>query len=377
MTFMRCLLSRRLNGDRMISFNDFSREIDAIGDELLQTVHRVLKSGWFVLGKEVEALEVEFSNYVGAKFGVGVNSGSDALYLALKALGIHAGDEVITVSHTMISTVDAITRNGAKPVLVDIDPETYTLDASKLQEKISNQTRAIIPVHLYGHPADLQPIKEIAQERNLFLIEDACQAHGSQYNGVKVGGIGDIGCFSFYPTKNLGAYGDGGMLVTNNADVADTLKKMRNYGQTVKYYYDFVGINSRLDEMQAALLRTKMRYLDQWNEKRRAIAKLYNELLSDTNAVTPLEKEYAKHVYHLYVIRHEKRDELQKYLLEKGVNSLIHYPIPVHGQKAYNYPVTLPVTEKVCNEILSLPLNPWVKPSEVEIVCRLIRAFDS
>ena len=352
----------------MIPFVDFKRENEEIGEEMLQIIQRVLKSGCFILGEETKQFEYEFSKYIGAKFGIGVNSGSDALYLAVKSLGISTGDEVITVSHTMISTVDAITRNGAKPIFVDIDPETYLMDVSKVEAEISEKTRAILPVHLYGQSVDMGPLMEIAEKHGLYVIEDACQAHGAKYRNAKVGSIGDIGCFSFYPTKNLGAYGDGGMLTTSNKELADKLIKMRNYGQSAKYYYDFVGVNSRLDEIQAAILRVKLRHLDEWNEKRRKTAKLYNDLLSKTGVTTPIEKEYAKHVYHLYVIRHRHRDKLQEYLLKQGVQTLIHYPIPVHNQRAYMRSDKLPTTEKICSEILSLPIYPWLKEDEVRTI---------
>jgi dTDP-4-amino-4,6-dideoxygalactose transaminase len=358
----------------MILFNDFAKEQQSIGSEVSEAIGRVLQSGWYVLGREGEAFEHEFSSYIGAKFGVGVNSGSDALYLAIKALGIHQGDQVITVSHTMISTVDAITRNGAKPVFADIDNETYTMDCTKIESQITGKTKAILPVHLYGHPVDMAPIMEIAQKHGLFVIEDACQAHGSEYLNKKVGGIGTIGCFSFYPTKNLGAYGDGGMLVTNSLEIADKLVKMRNYGQTKKYYHDFVGVNSRLDEIQAAVLRTKLRHLDSWNQKRRETAKLYSELLH-SSVVLPQEKQTAKHVYHLYVIRSKHRDKLMQYLANQQIQTLIHYPIPVHAQNAYNSGDRLPVTEKICGEILSLPMNPWISEVEVQRVCESVSNF--
>lgn len=359
----------------MIPFVDLKREYAEIGEEVSQAIQRVLRSGWFILGEEVEKFEEEFSKYVGARFGIGVNSGSDALYLAVKALGISNGDEVITVSHTMISTVDAIARNGATPVFVDIEPDTYVMNVSQIKAKITSRTRAIIPVHLYGHPVDMDSLMEIADKHNLYIIEDACQAHGTEYLNRKVGSIGDIGCFSFYPTKNLGAYGDGGMLVTNSEELADKLRKMRNYGQSKKYYYDFLGVNSRLDEMQAAILRAKLRNLDEWNEKRRKLAKLYNERLGNTDVITPVEKEYAKHVYHLYVIRHKQRDKLQQYLLNQGVQTLIHYPIPVHTQKAYMRSDKLPITEKICGEILSLPLHPWLRENEVGMVFEYINEY--
>ena len=233
-----------------------------------------------------------------------------------------------------------------------------------------------MPVHLYGHPVDMKPIMEIAEKHNLYVIEDACQAHGSEYNKTKVGGIGQIGCFSFYPTKNLGCYGDGGMIVTNDEDLSNKLKKLRNYGQSSqKYYYDFVGVNSRLDELQAAILRTKLRYLDEWNSRRRKLAGLYSELLKDSGTITPVEKEYAKHVYHLYVIQHKQRDKLQRFLLGLGIQSLVHYPVPVHAQKAYNRLDRLPVTEKIVDKILSLPVSPWLKESEVVEISEKITSF--
>jgi dTDP-4-amino-4,6-dideoxygalactose transaminase len=359
----------------MINMNDFKREYAATNKEVMPAIRKVLKSGWYILGDEGSKFEQEFSKYVGARFGVGVNSGSDALYLAVKALGISRGDEVITVAHTMISSVDAIARNNSKPVFVDIDPSTYVMDASRLEAKISKKTKAIIPVHLYGHPVDMDPIIELAKKYGLYVIEDACQAHGSRYKGAVVGNIGDIGCFSFYPTKNLGAYGDAGMITTNNEDLANKLRKMRNYGQSRRYYHDFIGVNSRLDEMQAAILRIKLRYLDEWNERRRKLAKLYDELLDNTDVVTPVEREYAKHVYHLYVISHKHRNELQKYLLNKGIQTLIHYPIPVHLQEAYKINEKLPVTEKICGEILSLPIFPWLREDEVEQISEDLKQY--
>ena len=355
----------------MVPFIDLKREYAEISEEIAQALKKVLESGWFILGEEVEKFEEDFSKYIGTKYGVGVNSGSDALFLALKALGISKGDEVITVSHTFISTVDAIVRNGAKPVFVDIDSDTYCIDVTKIEERITNKTKAILPVHLYGHPADMEPIMEIAQRHNLHVIEDACQAHSAEYKGKKVGSIGDVGCFSFYPIKNLGAYGDGGIAVTDNGELAEKVRMLRNYGQVQKYYHDFVGVNSRLDEIQAAILRVKLRHLDEWNERRKKVAKLYNELLKDSKIVKPFEKDYAKHVYHLYVIRCKERSKVQQHLLENGIQTQIHYPVPVHKQKAYldlGFDTHLPVTETICNEILSLPMYPWLSNEEVLVV---------
>ncbi len=357
---------------KMIRFNDFKREFEIIGEEVKEAIQTVLGSGWFILGKETEKFEEEFSEYVGTKFGIGVNSGSDALYMAVKALGISEGDEVLTVSHTMISTVDAIARNGAKPVFVDINPETYVMDATKVEGMISHKTRAILPVHLYGHPVDMDPLMEIADKHDLYVIEDACQSHGAEYKNKKVGSIGIVGCFSFYPTKNLGAYGDAGMLVTDDEELTCKLKKMRNYGQSKKNYHDFIGVNSRLDEIQSAILRKKLHYLEEWNKKRRKLALAYNELLKGTDSITPIEREYAKHVYHLYVIRNKYRTKLQQYLLKQGIQTLVHYPIPVHLQKAYATNDKLPITESICHEILSLPMNPWLKEEEVEKISKIL-----
>jgi dTDP-4-amino-4,6-dideoxygalactose transaminase len=359
----------------MITFNDFPTEQAEIGNSVSQAIQRVMQSGWYILGKEGEAFEGEFARYLGSKYGVGVNSGSDALYLAVKALGICGGDEVITVSHTMISSVDAIARNGAKPVFVDIDPTTYTIDTSKIEEKITEKTKAILPVHLYGHPVDMAPLLEIADKHNLLVIEDACQAHGAQYSGKTVGSLGHVGCFSFYPTKNLGAYGDAGMVTTDNEVLANKLKKMRNYGQSTRYFYDFSGVNSRLDEMQAAVLRAKLPFLDGWNARRRRVAELYGEFLENSNVVKPIAKEYAYHVYHLYVVRCSERDRLQEYLSTCGIQTLIHYPVPVHAQKAYSTNDHLPVTEKASQEILSLPINPWISDLDVERICQAINEF--
>ncbi|MEM3730864.1 MAG: DegT/DnrJ/EryC1/StrS family aminotransferase [Candidatus Bathyarchaeia archaeon] len=361
----------------MIPFIDLKREYAEIKEEINKSVQSVIEKGIFILGEEVKKFEEEFSNYVGVKHGVGVNSGSDALFLALKALGIKKGDEVITASHTFIATVDAITRNGAIPVFVDINPETYCINPEKIEEKITKKTRAILPIHIYGHPADMNPILEIAQTHNLYVIEDACQAHGAEYKGRKAGSMGDVACFSFYPTKNLGAYGDCGIIVTDNDEIATKLRMLRNYGQRQKYHHDFIGINSRLDEIQAAVLRVKLKHLDEWNDKRRENAKLYNELLANTEIVTPTEKN-AKHVYHIYAIRCKKRESLQQHLLKNEIQTLIHYPIPVHRQKAYSNLSSnnnLPVTEKICKEILSLPMFPQLTKKEIEHVVTTIIDF--
>ena len=360
----------------MITFAGLAGEYEAIGDDLAREMRRVVERGWFVLGESVARFEEEFSRYVGAKYGVGVNSGSDALFLALWALGVGDGDEVITVSHTFISTADAIVRNGAKPVFVDIDPETCCIDASLIEDKVTSRTRAILPVHLYGQSSDMDAIMGIARRHGLHVVEDACQAHGAEYRGMKLGSIGDLGCFSFYPAKNLGAFGDGGMVVTNDGALADKLRMIRNYGQPEKYHHDFVGVNSRLDEIQAAILSAKLNYLDRWNQSRRRIAEMYRAALDGTGLALPVEKEYAKHVYHLYVIRSGARDGLEQRLLESGIPTQIHYPIPVHMQKAYDGLgpfADLPATEKACREILSLPMHPFLSDDQVAYVAEQIR----
>jgi dTDP-4-amino-4,6-dideoxygalactose transaminase len=357
--------------NRMIDIIGLTQEYGKISDEVNEVVDRVLRGGWYILGEELTHFEQEFSSYIGTRYAIGMNSGSDALFLSIKALGIGRGDEVLTVSHTFISTVDAIVRNDAMPVFVDIDSRTFCIDPAQIEDKITERTKAIMPVHLYGHPADMQQIMEIARKHNLFVIEDACQAHGAKYEGRRVGRIGDLGCFSFYPTKNLGAYGDGGIVVTNNRQLAEKLKKLSNYGQPRKNVHAFVGVNSRLDEIQATVLRVKLKYLDQWNRRRREIAGQYDVHLSDSGIITPVEKEYAEHVYYLYVIRCNDRDALQQNLSQRKIHTQIHYPVPVHKQRAYQdlgFDVHLPVTEQICGEILSLPMHPWLSEDDVRTI---------
>ena len=355
---------------------DLKREYAEIKKEVLDATQRVLEGGRFVQGDECARFEAEFSQYVNARSGVGVNSGSDALYLAIRALGIGKGDEVITASHTFISTADAIVRNNAKAVFVDVKSDTYCIDVDQIEKKTNRKTKAIVPIHLYGHSADMDPILEMADKHELLVIEDASQAHGAKYKGKPVGSLGDVGCFSFYPTKNLGAYGDAGILVTNSEELANRLRQFGNYGQLRKHYHDFVGTNSRLDEMQAAVLRVKLRHLDKWNERRRRIARTYNRLLADTHLVLPVEKNYASHVYHQYVVRAERREEFRKELQSRGVDTGIHYPVPVHMQKAYldlGYKYKLPVTESVSKAIVSLPMFAQLTDEEVSFVAEAIR----
>lgn len=349
---------------------DLKRQHGLIRDEISREIEKVVESGRFILGENVEAFEEEFAGYCGVKYGVGVASGSDALALSLKSLGVGRGDEVITVPNTFVATADAISRNGGRPVFVDVDPETYTMDVSKVEDKVTRKTKAIVPVHLYGHPADMRPIKEMSEKYGLSAVEDACQAHGAECRGEKVGSLGDVACFSFYPSKNLGAFGEGGMVVTDNEELASRIRMIRNYGQRKKYFHDFIGCNSRLDEIQAAILRVKLRHLDEWNERRRENAKLYNELLSGVE--TPTESEFARHVYHLYVIKSENRNMLQKVLRLNGVSTGIHYPIPIHLQKAYSHlghkKGDFAITEGCADRILSLPMFPELTETEIKFV---------
>lgn len=363
-----------------VPLTDLTRQYQAIKPEIDSAISKVLESGWFIQGGEVKAFENDFARYCGVKYAISLASGTDALKLSLIALGIGKGSEVITVSNTFVSTVDAIIHCGATPVLVDINPETYEMDISRVREKITKKTKAVIPVHLYGHPTEMRLLREVVEENGLFLIEDACQAHGTEYNGKKVGSFGDCGCFSFYPTKDLGAYGDGGLVTTNNPEVAEKLRMLREYGSRRKYYYDLIGFNSRLDEIQAAILRVKLRHLPEWINYRRRNAKRYHDMLSDSSEVIlPVEKPYARHTYYVYVIRTKHRTKLQKFLQAKQIMTGIYYPVPVHLQKSYRFlrmrRGSLPETEKCSNEIISLPMFPELTDDEIEHVCTSIKTF--
>jgi dTDP-4-amino-4,6-dideoxygalactose transaminase len=347
--------------------------------EIDQAIHRVLDRGWYILGEEVHAFEAEFAAYVGVKFAIGVGSGTEALHVALSASDIGSGDEVITVSHTAVATVAAIELANATPVLVDIEPDYYTLDPSRLEAAISPRTRAVIPVHLYGQPADLAPILEIARRHGLRVIEDCAQAHGAMYQGRRVGSWDDIACFSFYPTKNLGALGDGGMVVTDDPALAKKARLMREYGWAERYVSHIRGWNSRLDELQTAVLRVKLRYLDADNAARARLATIYNQLLADTDLVLPIERPGSNHVYHLYVVRTKRRDELRAFLKKQGIRTLVHYPVPVHLQPAYLERLPggddLPQTERAAREVLSLPMYPELTEPDVKAVAEAILKF--
>ena len=363
-----------------IPFGDLKPQYFQLKKEIDGAVRQVIERGRFILGEEVEAFEKEFAEYCGCGYGIGVGSGTEAIHLALIALSIQPGDEVITVPNTAVPTVSAISFAGAIPKFVDINPDTYTIDVTKIESAITKKTKAIIPVHLYGQCADMDTILDISKKYNLAVIEDACQAHGAAYKGKKAGSMGNAGCFSFYPTKNLGAFGDGGMVVANDAAIAERLKLLRNYGQEKRYFHRIKGFNSRLDEIQAAILRVKLKCLDQWNTTRMEKAALYKRLLRDvSNIITPIEAPYSSHVYHLFVIRCEERDDLQGFLSEKGIGTLIHYPRPIHLQESYRdlkyEKGDLPAAEHCAETILSLPLYPEIKDSEIEFIAAAIKDF--
>ncbi|HIK06625.1 MAG TPA: DegT/DnrJ/EryC1/StrS family aminotransferase [Trichormus sp. M33_DOE_039] len=344
----------------MIPFVDLKAQYNSIKREIDTAVFKALESTQFVLGSEVVALEEEFSDYCGANYGIAVNTGTSALHLALLAAGIGPGDEVITTPFTFIATVAAISYTGATPVFVDIDPIAYTIDVTQIEAAITARTKAILPVHLYGQPADMDPILEIAHRYGLIVIEDAAQAHRAEYKGRRVGSIGDLGCFSFYPGKNLGAYGEGGMVVTNNSEYAHKIEMLRDWGQERKYHHALKGYNYRMDGLQGAVLRVKLRHLDTWTEARRAIAAQYDQLLVKADVITPTVMPYSHHVYHIYAVRSPERDLLQQSLHNQEVQTGIHYPIPVHLQPAYadlGYKAgDFPNSELAAKEVLSLPM---------------------
>lgn len=344
--------------------------------EIDEAISRVLGSGRYILGLEVELFEKEFASYIGTAHGIGVGSGTEALHIALSACGVGRGDEVITVSNTAVATVAAIELTGAVPVFVDIDPDYYTIDPEKIESAITPQTKAIIPVHIYGQPADMDPVLKIAKEHGLFIIEDCAQAHGAKYKEARVGSVGHMGCFSFYPTKNLGALGDGGIVVTNDENLAEKAKSLREYGWSARYVSSSVGWNSRLDEIQAAVLRVKLKHLDVDNSKRACVATMYDQELSTTRLILPkMERRKYMHVHHLYVVRSPERNKILATLQDNGICASIHYPVPVHLQPLYKTRFDykeLPETEKAANEIISLPIYPELSESDVQKVIKII-----
>ncbi len=358
-----------------VEFLQLRRQYLSIREEVDSAIAGTFEEGNFILGEKVEAFERAFARYCNARHCVSVGSGTDALNLSMMALSVRKGDEVVMPSHTFIATAFAAINVGATPVFADIDEQTYNVSSSEIKKAVSSKTKAILPVHLYGQYCDMAQVMEVAEKNSMKVIEDCCQSHGAEYNGKRKI-FGDVACYSFYPTKNLGCYGDGGAVVTNDEEIAERLRLLRNYGQSRKYEHVTFGYNTRLDEIQAAILLAKLKHLDSWNEKRRKLASLYNELLGNS-VITPYEADYAKHVYYIYAIRSKERDALQRHLEKKGIKTLIHYPIPVHGQKAFSSynNQKLEVTERVASEILSLPMFPELSESEVEEVANAVKSF--
>lgn len=347
--------------------------------EIDEAVLRVLRSGNFILGSDVEAFETEFASYLGVRHCVAVSSGLEALHLAIRTQGLQSGEEVLVPSNTFIATWLAVSYAGGVPVPVEPNISTYNIDVDRLEAAITPRTRGIIPVHLYGQPANMDSILAVARKYGLWVIEDAAQAHGACYRGIRVGGFGDAACWSFYPGKNLGACGDGGAITTNRDDVAEHLRMLRNYGSQLKYYNDIKGFNARLDSLQAAILRVKLRYLDEWNDRRRRIAAYYDSNLRNTELVLPVSPGWARPVFHLYVVRSSRRNALQQYLAGRGIGTLIHYPVPPHLQGAFRElglgEGSLPVTELIHREVLSLPMGPHLSLEEAQLVVEALREF--
>lgn len=363
----------------MIDFLDLKAQYATIQREIDAAIKQVLTTTEFVLGPAVLDLEKRVAAYSECTHGIGVASGTDALRLALVAIGVSPGDEVITTPFTFIATANTISHCGAKPVFVDIDPLTYNLNTEAIRAAITPHTKAIVPVHLYGHPADMDPIMELAKEHNIFVVEDCAQAIGARYKGKRVGSIGHFGCFSFYPTKNLGGYGDGGMVVTNTPDLAERVNVLRNHGSRKKYHAEVLGFNSRLDSLQAAILGVKLNHLDNWNNERRRIAYLYNELFENSPVIAPIETKDSFHVYHQYTIRVKNRDKLAATLKEMQIGNMIYYPVPIHMQQLYvelgYQPNSLPNSEQAGQEVISLPIYPELSTLQVVEVAEQIKNF--
>jgi len=362
-----------------IPFVDLKAQYHSIKPEIDAAVVRVFESSQFVLGAEVAAFEKEFAAYCGVESAMGVNSGTSALHLAMLAAGVGPGDEVITVPFTFVATVAAICYTGAKPVLVDINPRSFTMDPEKLEAAITKKTKAIIPVHLYGQCADMDPILEIAKKHGLVVIEDAAQAHGAEYKGRKAGSIGDMGCFSFYPGKNLGAYGEGGMVTTSNPDYTRTIRMLRDWGAEKKYQHVLKGYNYRLEGVQGAILNVKLKYLEKWSNDRLSHAKLYNQLLAGSKVETPEIMDFGKPVFHVYAVRTTERENLMAYLTKEGIQHGIHYPFPVHLLPAHadlGYkPGDFPESEKAANQVLSLPMFPELTDEQIHIVSDAVQTW--
>ncbi len=363
-----------------VPFLDLKAQYKTIKDEISAAINEVIENTAFAGGPFVAKFENEFAKFCSTKHAIGVGNGTDALWASLVALGIGAGDEVITTPNTFIATAEAISLSGASPVFVDIDEKTHNMNPALIEAAITPKTKAIIPVHLFGQPADMDPIMAIAEKHGLKVVEDACQAHGAEYKGKKAGSIGALGCFSFYPGKNLGAYGEGGGIVTNDEALAAKIRMFRDHGQAKKYYHDIIGWNARLDGIQGAVLNVKLKYLSDWNEARRKHARDYSAGLSSIkDVIVPQEAQYAKHIYHIYALRVKDRDKFMAYLGEKGVASGIHYPIPLHLQNAYAFmqkgPGSFPVAEKCAAEYVSLPMFAELTDEQVAYVVEQIKGF--
>ncbi len=359
----------------MVPMVDLKKEFSEIKKEVFDALAEILESSHFILGPRVSELEKKISDYHGVSAAIGVASGTDALHLSLDALGIGKGDEVITTPFTFFATSEAIIYRGATPVFVDVEPDTLNIDVKKIEEKITKKTKAIVPVHIFGHPADMKEIQKIAKKHNLRVIEDCAQAFGASINGKKVGSFGDAGCFSFYPSKNLGAYGDAGMITLNDASAAETIKRLRNHGSAGAYRHESIGFNSRLDEIQAGILLVKFKRIDEYNKKRRQKAELYTKLLS-SGVKCPKEKSGFYHVYHQYTIMTPKRNEIQNKLKAAGISSVVYYPIPLHLQEALRFmghkEGDFPVAEKAAREVLSLPMHPGLEESTMKKIAEII-----
>jgi dTDP-4-amino-4,6-dideoxygalactose transaminase len=366
-----------LSKDEFVPMLDSKPQYATLKPSIEDAVNRVLQSGQFVMGPEVRAFEREVARYLDTRYAIGVNSGTDALFISLHALGVGPGDEVITTPFTFFATAEAISHVGATPVFVDIDPRTFNLDTELIEEKITPRTKAILPVHLFGHGVDMTPILALAEKYEIFILEDVAQAFGGKFRGRKLGTIGDVGAFSFFPSKNLGACGDGGLIATNDSKVAELAQMLRVHGAKVKYRNEVVGYNSRLDELQAAILRVKLPYLDQWNAQRRRIAERYNELLEDLPDIAkPIEAAYVEHVYHQYTVRimNQRRDEIMEKLTKAHISTTVYYPVPVHALPVYSdLPFDLPQAWKAASEVLSLPFWPQISPAVQERVADSLR----
>jgi dTDP-4-amino-4,6-dideoxygalactose transaminase len=361
-----------------VPFLDLKAQYDSIKDEVNAAIQEVVERCAFASGPFVESFEKSFAQFCDCRCAIGVGSGTDAIWLALLAFGIGAGDEVITVPSTFMATAEAVSMCGAKPVFVDIDRETYNMNPDLLERAVTPRTKAIIPVHLFGQTVDMDPVLDIAKAHGLFVIEDACQAHGAEYKGKRAGSMGDAGCFSFYPGKNLGAYGEAGAVVTSNEELDRKIRTLRDHGQGKKYYHSAIGWNARMDGIQGAVLGVKLSRLETWNDARRRNAQLYNELLSGADLAAPVEAPYAKHVYHVYAVRVKNRDKVMSALAEKGISCGIHYPVPIHLQSAYSSlglgAGSFPVAELSAAEFLSLPMFPELSREQIEYVAAQLKA---